>query len=304
MTYASEMFGWYAGDIEADTYFCPERQGDYFGGFYMKDAPAMGNQGYTIDESVTGHKGAAFLTALDASQRSIITSIVNTQRAAINGIVETRRAIAAELRKALTSGTVDEEKVISLGGEYGKLDGEISYYYATAFAEVGKTLTTAQKSKLMEIRNLDNYPTQEGTIYLYSEIINQPSIPNTDFLFINGNSKNSTPTPTPILESTCSPVPSPSSTASASSGTGLNEFSVSQLGENQFVLYTILLAATFIIISVIIIILRKKNSSIKPKGVTEEQMKRTQTKNMIYHKLSSKIENKKTYAAIKEQDWK
>jgi hypothetical protein len=271
MTYASEMFGWYAGDVEADTYFCPERQGDYFGGFYIKDAPAMGNQGYTIDESVTGDKGAAFLTALDASQRSIITSIVNTQRAAINGIVETRRAIATELRKALTSGTINEEKVISLGGEYGKLDGEISYYYATAFAEVEKTLTTAQKSKLIEIRNLDNYPTQEGTIYLYSEIIDQPSIPNTDFLFSNGNSKNSTPTPTPILESTCSPVPSPSSTASAFSGTGFNEFSVIQLGENQFVLYTILLAATFITISVIILILRKKNSSIKPKGVTEEQ---------------------------------
>jgi hypothetical protein len=101
MTYASEMFGWYAGDVEADTYFCPERQGDYFGGFYIKDAPAMGNAGYTIDESVTGDKGAAFLAALNNDQRSTITSIVNTQRAAINSIVETRRAIATELRKSL-----------------------------------------------------------------------------------------------------------------------------------------------------------------------------------------------------------
>jgi hypothetical protein len=33
-------------------------------------------------------------------------------------------------------------------------------------------------------------------------------------------------------------------------------------------------------------------------------MKRTQTKDMIYHKLSSNIVNKKTFAAIKEQNWK
>ena len=37
MTYASEMFSWYAGSIDADTYFCPERHGKYFGGFGMKD---------------------------------------------------------------------------------------------------------------------------------------------------------------------------------------------------------------------------------------------------------------------------
>jgi len=42
MTYASEMFSWYAGSTEADTYFCPERHGMYFGGFGMKTAPAMG----------------------------------------------------------------------------------------------------------------------------------------------------------------------------------------------------------------------------------------------------------------------
>ena len=38
MTYASEMFAWYAGSLEADTYFCPERHGMYFGGFGMKTA--------------------------------------------------------------------------------------------------------------------------------------------------------------------------------------------------------------------------------------------------------------------------
>jgi hypothetical protein len=183
MTYASEMFGWYAGDIEADTYFCPERQADYFGGFYIKDAPAIGNAGYTIDESITGDKGEAFIAALDSVQKPIITSLVDVQRSDINGIVEVRRAIATELRKALTSGVIDEEKVISLGREYGRLDGEISYYYAMAFANIGKTLTSAQKNTLMEIRDLDAYPSEVGKIYLYSEKIDQPEIQNTDFFF-------------------------------------------------------------------------------------------------------------------------
>ena len=60
MTYASEMFAWYAGSLEADTYFCPERHGMYFGGFGMKTAPAMGKQNYSISTSLTGDSGEAF----------------------------------------------------------------------------------------------------------------------------------------------------------------------------------------------------------------------------------------------------
>ncbi|MBL7975206.1 MAG: hypothetical protein JNJ85_09855, partial [Candidatus Kapabacteria bacterium] len=46
MSIAADIYTWYIGSLEADVYFCPERQGDYFGGFYIKDAPAMGNHGY------------------------------------------------------------------------------------------------------------------------------------------------------------------------------------------------------------------------------------------------------------------
>ena len=184
MTYASEMLGWYAGNIESDTYFCPERQGDYFGGFYIKDAPAIGNAGYTIDESITGDKGEAFINALTSTQKPIITAIVNTQRTAINSIVEKRRAISTELRKALSiGGTIDESKIMTLAREYGQLDGEISYYYASAFAQVGKTLTTEQKAKLVAIKDLSAYTCPISSAYLYSEKITIPSVVNTDFLF-------------------------------------------------------------------------------------------------------------------------
>ena len=177
------MFGWYAGNIEADTYFCPERQADYFGGFYIKDAPAIGNAGYTIDESITGDQGQAFIAALDNTQKTAITSVITTQKTALNGIVEKRRAISTELRKALTGGTIDEATVTALAREYGALDGEISYYYATAFAQVGKTLTTAQKANLVKLVNLDGYTCPATSAYLYSEKIAMPSVVNTDFLF-------------------------------------------------------------------------------------------------------------------------
>jgi hypothetical protein len=183
MTYASEMFGWYAGDVEADTYFCPERQGDYFGGFYIKDAPAIGNAGYTINETITGEKGEAFLATLDDTQKPLITSLVDTQKPALTSIVETRRAIATELRKALTGDTIDKDTIISLGRQYGARDGEISYYYAMAFSAVKKTITAGQQNTLMGIRDLDDCPCNAGTIHLYSEKINQPEIQNTDFFF-------------------------------------------------------------------------------------------------------------------------
>jgi hypothetical protein len=32
MAYASDLFSWYAGSIDADVYYCPERHGTYFGG--------------------------------------------------------------------------------------------------------------------------------------------------------------------------------------------------------------------------------------------------------------------------------
>ncbi|MEI6222787.1 MAG: hypothetical protein WCP97_08550 [bacterium] len=193
MTYASEMFGWYAGNVEADTYFCPERQGDYFGGFYIKDAPAMGNAGYTIDESITGDKGQQFIETLDATQKAIITGVVNTQRTAINAIVEKRRAIATEMRKALlTDGAIDQATVTALSKEYGQYDGEISYYYASAFAKVGKTLTTDQKAKLIAIKDLNDYSCPAESAFLYSEKIAMPTVKNTDFLFGTGSESTDT----------------------------------------------------------------------------------------------------------------
>jgi hypothetical protein len=181
MTYASEFFSWYAGSVEADTYFCPERHGTYFGSFYMKDAPAMGKKNYSISTSLTGDKGEAFLNTLMAPQQKLITSLVDLQRADLGEIVKTRRAISVELRRFLNFDAVDRQKVLALARRYGELDGELSWYYATHFAQVGHSLDATQKQALMKLRDLAEYKCDGA--YLYSERISVPTIPATDFLF-------------------------------------------------------------------------------------------------------------------------
>jgi hypothetical protein len=181
MTYASEMFAWHGGSVEADTYFCPERHGMYFGGFGMKTAPAMGKKDYSISTSLTGDSGEAFLTTLTDSQRKLITDLVDLQRDDLGEIVNTRRAIATELRRFLKGQPADKDKVLSLSRRYGELDGEMSYLYATAFAKVGKTLTAAQKRDLARLRT--SSPSDPKGPFLYSSPINMPNLRNTDFLF-------------------------------------------------------------------------------------------------------------------------
>ena len=182
MTYASEFFSWYAGSVEADVYFCPERQGTYFGGFYMKDMPAMGKRDYDISTSVTGDSGETFLTLLRAEQREAITSIIARQRDVLSEMIDVRKSVSVELRKFLAGGKADKAKVLALGRRYGELDGDVSWMYATAFAKVNRTLTAEQRAAMLKLRNLDGY--HSAPAYLYSQLMTEaPNLPDTDFLF-------------------------------------------------------------------------------------------------------------------------
>ena len=180
MTYASEMFSWYKGSVESDTYFCPERHGTYFGGFYMKDYPAMGNPDYFISTSITGDSGQAFLQILTPVQRVRITSIIDLQRDALKEIVEIRREVSVELRRAMQAEAIDQEKVFGLVRRYGELDGEVSYHYASRFAEVARTLSTEQRAAVQKLRGLDVYP--QGA-YCYSSPVKTPAMPSLAPLF-------------------------------------------------------------------------------------------------------------------------
>lgn len=183
MTYAGDMFSWYAGSVDADVYFCPERQGTYFGSFYLKDAPAMGNPDYTIPTDLTGSYGSEFIANLTAGQSALITGLVDQQRPFLYEIVDRRRDVSVLLRNFMTGGSADYGQVISLMARYGELDGEIIYRFATAFAAVKKTLSTAQMESFMSMRTELLGDLHPDGAYLYSQPIAMPDIANTDFLF-------------------------------------------------------------------------------------------------------------------------
>ena len=126
MTYAGDLFSWYAGSVEADVYFCPERHGTYYGSFYIKDAPAIGHEGYGIDEALTATAGAALCDSsqgyVTPQQADAISSLVEIQRGNLYtsqtaNIVQIRTQIATLLRKLLISSDSSdaiEEQVLSL----------------------------------------------------------------------------------------------------------------------------------------------------------------------------------------------
>jgi hypothetical protein len=184
MTYGGDLYSWYAGDVEADTYFCPERHGTYFGSFYLKDAPAVGNPDYTIDTTITGNLGASLLAALDTTQSGLINGLIEAQRSDLDQIVATRRAVATELRKFIAGGTADQASVTNLMKTYGELDGSLVYRYAVAFSKVGQSLTDSERAALTAMRaKLLGTLAVPKSAYLYSRAISLPSIPDVSFLF-------------------------------------------------------------------------------------------------------------------------
>jgi Raf kinase inhibitor-like YbhB/YbcL family protein len=182
MTYASEMYAWYAGSVYADTYFCPERHGTYFGSFYLKDWPAMGNPNYTINEQLTASAGQQFLAALPPAQAAVVTGLVAEQRSSLLEMVERRRAVSTLLRRFMTTDTVDSSAVIALSARYGELDGRLGWFYATRFASVAAALDAPHHARVDSLANELGYVNPAGG-FLYSAPIAMPSIANTDWLF-------------------------------------------------------------------------------------------------------------------------
>ncbi|MCP3937628.1 MAG: hypothetical protein GY708_19920 [Actinomycetia bacterium] len=200
MTVAGQLFSWYAGGVDADTYFCPERHGTYFGSFYMKDIPAMLSQqagsDMTINENLTGEYGDRFLEALNAEQRALIEGLADTQRPLMEELVATRLAISTQLRRLWEEPDADrvavESEVATLSERYGQLDGQLVALYVTAFEEVYDSLTDDQISSLWTLRQsaehlgLVDDPcslSPDDLTYLYSQTIDTPDAGDTDGFF-------------------------------------------------------------------------------------------------------------------------
>jgi hypothetical protein len=204
MTYAGDLFSWYAGDVEADVYFCPERQGTYFGSFYLKDAPAVGNPDYSIGTNITGDMGKALLAALTPAQAALITGLVDQQRSTLKDIVDVRRRVSVQLRTYRSGGAADVPTTQALMSRYGSDDGALAYAYATAFAKVNSTLTDAQRTRLQALRTQTVGSFTPAAAYLYASPIAAPTVRNTDFLF---GTTASAATPTVALSARSTTVP-------------------------------------------------------------------------------------------------
>ena len=164
MTYAGDVFSWYAGSIDADIYFCPERHGTYYGGFYMKDAPAVGHEGYSIDQELTATSGTALIDPtkgyVNTDQAKLMSSLVDLQRSNLYtgsaNIVQLRADISLllrQLRVSLANSEAIKTKVLTMSGKYGELDGENNYYYASVFAQLNDSFSISQKLQLSALRH-------------------------------------------------------------------------------------------------------------------------------------------------------
>ncbi|MCE1204447.1 MAG: hypothetical protein LWW79_07555 [Holophagaceae bacterium] len=181
MTLASEYYSWVTGDAEKDAYFCPERHGTYFGGFYLKDMPIMGQRDMDIPTSLTGDQGEAFLSLLTPAQRAAFQSALERQRPALQGIVEVRRQMARALRRGLEGTSPDESAVVELGRKYGRLDADLALAHLGAFAAVQRSATPEQFRQFRQLRGA--VPDERGQAFLYSDRMRLDRLPDTRDLF-------------------------------------------------------------------------------------------------------------------------
>ena len=182
-SYAGDILSWYGGNLDNFTYFCPERQADYFGAFYVKDVPGTLNHSYVIPTYITGDGGLDFLLMLNTVQRSMLVSLVDIQRNTMTSLVEHRRQIATELLKLRSGLNINETLIRVLDREYGVLDGTLSHMYAIAYSTVAGTLNDTQRTAMMKLRGMDDYPCPDGYGFVYANNGTYPEVPDTDFLF-------------------------------------------------------------------------------------------------------------------------
>lgn len=193
-TFATQLFSWYLGSVEGDAYFCPERHGTYFGSFYLKDIPPLtAEEPVTIDTNLTADMGQAFLDTLDPTQKALVTDLLDIQRADLYNIVSKRKEISETLRLFMNDTTVGKNEVLALVRQYGEYEGTMMYHYASRFAAVSSTLTSAQTATLMGLRveYYQRFPEYQADphvydcqgAWLYAMSIDMPEITNTDFLF-------------------------------------------------------------------------------------------------------------------------
>ena len=183
MTYSSELFSWYLGDVKKDTYFTPERTASYFGSYWTKAAPmkAVKRDNYRISTSLTSDSGTNFLQSLDNDMQSKITDLVQEQKRHLNQMVTLRKNIANQTREIYNGKKDNLEMIVNLSREFGELDGKITYMYANTFRDIKNNLSSSKLKNAIKLRNISQY--QCNGVFIYAEPSNLPNVGNIDKFF-------------------------------------------------------------------------------------------------------------------------
>ena len=100
-----------------------------------------------------GDLGRAFYAISTPSQREAMAAAVNAEKAELAGWWTVREEILRKLEAHLYTGqAIDRDKMLSLGSEFGRLNGVVSLHEARAFASLEDSLTTTQLATIQKWR--------------------------------------------------------------------------------------------------------------------------------------------------------
>ena len=157
VTLGNQLMAWLTDDV--GVYFAPEEVADVFGCFYLTHMELFNVQtGSTVNLDETADRGNLFLALMTADQRAEIVGIANAvTNATANGTLwrmkAVRIALNAELRRLMSTDTVDEALLSSLHYQLGYLDGTIVAALAPAFTRIYWTMSPDQLVKMRALRD-------------------------------------------------------------------------------------------------------------------------------------------------------
>lgn len=153
ISFLCDLYSMIYGSSEADSYFNPDRQSFYFGGFYEYKMAEQQNKDSFSSTSYYENKANDVLKILNFKQKEIFFNLIDNQIDSLRAIVKTRKSLSYEFRKILYGEKIDTSKIYKLACLYGELDGEISCSDLLAFLKINQTLTPDQRQKIFNLRD-------------------------------------------------------------------------------------------------------------------------------------------------------
>jgi hypothetical protein len=154
-TIAFDGLAFLTGNLGADSFFPPGKVADFWGFQYLRDNDPT-DMGHNTD--FLTRAALNMLHVLTPTQRAELITLAEGQVDAINQYAYERFVLIDAFRRLweddlpISTSGLDEAAVRTYSADLYRLDGEIVYCYATAFAQVGQSLTVEQQADLDALR--------------------------------------------------------------------------------------------------------------------------------------------------------